>query len=201
MNPMIAVFGIISLCWISPVLADDDSDDSKGKDRCRSVPGTYISRNIVTGSPDAPGSSLRNRLVMIHGDGTIATYHSAQLDHLDQGNELTPAMGNWRCVGRNVIKAVAFDYFARGIDIGGRAIGEQEWDEFDRITMRINFRRKPAIMKQRLIGIAKSNDAEKLNPNVEATVVSEIRTYELERIGPVRKIVEADFAREIPSNP
>jgi hypothetical protein len=193
MNPIIAVFGIVSLFWISPVLADDDS---RGKNRCRSVPGTYISKNIETGSPDVPNTtSLRNRIVMIHRDGTIATYHSAQLDELDGGNELTPAMGNWVCVRRNVIKAVAFDYFALGIGIGGRSIGEQKWDEFDRITMRINFRRKPAVMKLRLIGIAKSYDAEKLNPDVNPTIVTNIRTYKLERIGPVRKIVEADFAR------
>ena len=62
--------------------------------------------------------------------------------------------------------------------------------------MQINFRRKPAVMKFRLIGIAKSNDAEKLNPDVTPTIVTKIRTYELERIGPIRKIVEADFARE-----
>jgi len=198
MNPMIAVFGIISLCWISPVLADDDS---RGKNRCRSVPGTYISKNISTDSPDAPPDvlSLRNRIVMIHRDGTIATYHSAQLDQLDEGNELTPAMGNWRCVGGNIIKAVAFDYFAPGIPLGG-PIGEQKWAEFDRITMQINFRRKPAVMKFRLIGIDKNDDADKLNPDVNPTIVTKIRTYELERIGPVRKIVQADFPRD-PSNP
>ena len=195
MNRIIAVFGIISLCWISPVLADDDSDDSKGKDRCRSVPGTYISRNIVTGSPDAPGSSLRNRIVMIHGDGTIATYHSALLDELDGGNESTPAMGNWVCVRRNIIEAVAFDYFANGTNIGGPPIGAQEWDEFDRITMKINFRHKPAEMQLRLIGIDKDGDAYKLNPDVTPTIVTNIRTYQLERIGPIRQLVEADFAR------
>jgi len=61
--------------------------------------------------------------------------------------------------------------------------------------MQINFRRKPAVMKLRLIGIDKSDDADKLNPDVNPTIVTNIRTYELERIGPVRKIVEADFAR------
>ncbi len=192
MNPIIAVFGIISLCWISPVLADDDS---RGKNRCRSVPGTYISKNILTGSPDLPGMSLRNRIVMIHRDGTIATYHSAQLDQLDGGNELVPAMGNWVCVRRNVIKAVAFDYFANGTNIGGPLIGQQEWDEFDRITMQIDFRRKPAVMELRLIGIDRSDDADKLNPDVNPTIVTNIRTYKLERIGPVQKIVDADFAR------
>lgn len=194
MNPIIAVFGIISLCWISPVLADDDS---RGKNRCRSVPGTYISKTIETGSPDADPEfiSVRNRIVMIHGDGTIATYHSAQLDELDGGNELYPAMGNWLCVGRNVIQAVAFDYFALGIGLGGPSIGEQEWDEFDRITMQIIFRHKPAIMELRLIGIAKNDDDDKLNPDVNPTIVTNIRTYELERIGPIREIVEADFAR------
>ncbi len=59
------------------------------------MPGTYISKNIETGSPDVPDIiSLRNRIVMIHRDGTVATYHSAQLDELDGGNELAPAMGN-----------------------------------------------------------------------------------------------------------
>ena len=132
---------------------------------------------------------------MIHRDGTIVTYHSAQLDQLDGGNELVPAMGNWVCVRRNVIKAVAFDYFANGTNIGGPLIGQQEWDEFDRITMQIDFRRKPAVMELRLIGIDRSDDADKLNPGVNPTIVTNIRTYELERIGPVRKIVEADFAR------
>lgn len=132
---------------------------------------------------------------MIHRDGTIATYHSAQLDQLDGGNELVPAMGNWVCVRRNVIKAVAFDYFANGTNIGEPLIGQQEWDEFDRITMQIDFRRKPAVMELRLIGIDRSDDADKLNPDVNPTIVTNIRTYELERIGPVRKIVEADFAR------
>jgi hypothetical protein len=132
---------------------------------------------------------------MIHRDGTIATYHSAQLDQLDGGNELVPAMGNWVCVRRNVIKAVAFDYFANGTNIGGPLIGQQEWDEFDRITMQIDFRRKPAVMELRLIGIDRSDDADKLNPDVNPTIVTNIRTYKLERIGPVQKIVEADFAR------
>ena len=197
MNRIISVFIALSFCWISPALADHDS---RKKHRCQSVPGTYISKTIVTENPDTQALSPRNRIVMIHGDGTIATYASDQLAQLDQGNQLTPTMGNWRCVGRNVIQAVAFDYFALGIGIGGPALGQQEWDEFDRISMEINFRRKPAIMKLRLIGIDKSHDAEKLDPNVEATVVSSIRTYELERIGPVRKIVEADFAR-VPPNP
>ncbi len=132
---------------------------------------------------------------MIHRDGTIATYHSAQLDQLDGGNELVPAMGNWVCVRRNVIKAVAFDYFANGTNIGGPLIGQQEWDEFDRITMQIDFRRKPAVMELRLIGIDRSDDADKLNPDVNPTIVTNIRTYKLERIGPVQKIVDADFAR------
>jgi len=61
--------------------------------------------------------------------------------------------------------------------------------------MQINFRRKPAVMKLRLIGIDKSDDADKLNPDVNPTIVTNIRFYKLERIGPVRKIVEADFAR------
>ena len=167
------------------------------------MPGTYISKTIETSSPDAPTNvkSVRNRIVMIHGDGTIATYHSAQLDQLDGGNELYPAMGNWLCVGRNLIIAVAFDYFALGMGLGGPSIGEQEWDEFDRITMRINFRHKPAIMEFRLIGIDKMGDENKLNPDVDPTIVTNIRTYELERIGPIRKIVEADFARVIPLNP
>ena len=132
---------------------------------------------------------------MIHGDGTIATYHSAQLDELDGGNELVPAMGNWVCVRRKVIEAVAFDYFANGTNIGGPPIGAQEWDEFDRITMKINFRRKPAKMQLRLIGIDKTVDPDKLDPDVEPTIVTNIRAYELKRIGPIRKIVEADFAR------
>ncbi|MFB3067987.1 MAG: hypothetical protein ACE1ZI_01845, partial [Acidobacteriota bacterium] len=152
---------------------------------------TYISKTIETGSPDAPPNimSVRNRIVMIHGDGTIATYHSAQLDELDGGNELAPAMGNWVCVRRNVIKAVAFDYFANGTNIGGPLIGQQEWDEFDRITMKINFRHKPAEMQLRLIGIDKDGDAYKLNPDVTPTIVTNIRTYELERIGPIRQLV------------
>ena len=198
MNRIVSIFAIMCLYWISPVWA---YDDSWRKINCHSVPGAYISKTIVTEDPDTQAPSIRNRIVMIHRDGIIATYASDQVDQLDEGNELTPSMGNWRCVGRKVIEAVAFDYFARGIGLGGPPIGNQEWDEFDRITMQINFRRKPAIMKLRLIGIDKSKDAEKLNPNVEATVVSVIRTYELERIGSVRKIVEADFAREIPSNP
>ncbi len=56
-------------------------------------------------------------------------------------------------------------------------------------------------MEFRLIRIAKKDDADKLNPDVDPTIVTNIRTYELERIGPVRKIVEADFARVIPLNP
>ncbi len=56
-------------------------------------------------------------------------------------------------------------------------------------------------MEFRLIGIAKKDDADKLNPDVNPTIVTNIRTYELERIGPVRKIVEADFARPLPLNP
>lgn len=132
---------------------------------------------------------------MIHRDGTILTYQSAQLDELDGGNELTPAMGNWVCAGRKVIKAVAFDYFANGTNIGGPLIGQQKWDEFDRIAMQIDFGRKPAVMKLRLIGIAKEDDADKLDPDVHPTIVTNVRTYELERIGAVRKIVDADFAR------
>ncbi len=90
---------------------------------------------------------------------------------------------------------MAFDYFANGTNIGGPLIGQQEWDEFDRITMQIDFRRKPAVMELRLIGIDRSDDADKLNPDVNPTIVTNIRTYKLERIGPVQKIVEADFAR------
>jgi len=51
-------------------------------------------------------------------------------------------------------------------------------------------------MEFRLIGIDKMGDENKLNPDVDPTIVTNIRTYELERIGPIRKIVEADFARE-----
>ena len=195
MTKILPVYVILSLFWIGPALADRDL---RGKNHCRNVAGTYISRNIDATSPDTQEVFLSNRIVMIHDDGTIATYQSAQLDQLDQGNELTPAMGNWRCAGRNTIQAVAFDYFSRGVGLGGNLIGNQEWNEFDRFTMRIDFWGRTAIMKLRLIGIDKNNDSDKLNPDVAATVVSEIQTYELERIGPVRALVEADFAREIP---
>ena len=192
MNMIMTILMAMSLCLINPALAYSDAKDRK---HCQKFAGTYISRNIQAVSPDGHEESVRNRIVMVNRDGTIATYQSAQLNNLDAGNEIPPAMGNWRCVGRHTIQAVAFDYFALGIGFGGNAIGDQEWNEFDRISIQIDFRRKPAIMKLRLIGIDKIHDADKLDPNVDATVVSEIRTFELERISRIRAIVHADFSR------
>lgn len=193
MNIFITILISISLCLITPAWA---FTDFTYQIKCPKVAGTYISRNILTGSPDTQEETLRNRIVMVNRDGTIATYQSAQLDKLDAGNEMAPAMGNWQCVGKQTIQAVAFDYFSRGIGLGGNPIGEQEWNEFDRISIQIDFSRKPAIMKLRLIGIDKTDDANKLDPNVQATVVSEIRAFELERISPIQAIVHADFSRD-----
>ena len=187
------IFLWIGLYMLSLTLSSSAAFATDHQSNCSHVAGTYISKNFTVVNVDTGTSTVTNRLLQIHSEGTFSTYYAAQLNNLGEvGNQSIPSLGSWVCSNDKVV-GVAYDYFAFGSTIGGHPICCQEWNEFDRIT--IEFDPATLILRTRLIGIAQSDDGGLLNPHVPATVVSAIRTSEMKKVTNIKAIVSADFAR------